>query len=374
MRYTRNVRTTLLFAASFAALLYPRAAHATGSLNVADVSSLQNFGYGSSTIADRRLAYDRLVALTSIQGIVNRTSPELYLVFNQPIDELWLTRLQGAEMGGGLLTGRTVQRLNKAVSQTATVAAQISEVDVAIDSLLKTYSSQLKGLAVWDENVPSTLNAAFTAAGVDDLIVVRFDKDPASLYQKLLAKGFTAKVSLVNADGSSLFVNGITSVPGLTSGLSHKSSGRAKADAYLWASETYLKTKKTNPTEFGMMVDGIWVKDPLYANNGGASPLNLWYVTNHDWLVAERGFPFDFNPLSTTVASDDPGAPAGLDLTVQNEILLNARALAGSEVISIRGFIPWPYKYQTGGNPVDLEWASVKNISPFAAGLDADAY
>lgn len=352
-------------------------------LQIVDVSSLQNFGYGApkagqeaTALAGRRLAYDRLAALTSIQGIVNRAGPNLFIVFSKSLDELWLARLQGEEMGGGVLTGRTLTRVNQSVEPSKPTADIIAEIDKGLDAILEAHKSELNGLAVWDENVPSTLNAAFTAAGAENLIVVRYDKGGDSLYQKLIAKGFAPKVSLVNADGSSLFVNSPAGgiVPGLSNGASHKSSGRAKGDAYLWASETYLKTKKTDPTEFGMMVDGIWVKDPLHAKNGGASPLNLWYVTNRDWLVSHRGFPFDFNPLANTVASDDPGAPAGVDLGVQNELLLIARSLAGSKAISVRGFLPWPYKYQTGGNPVDLEWQSVKNISPYAAGLDADAY
>jgi len=375
-------------AALFSAITAPLALFLSGtakadSLQVVDISSLQNFGYGApkagqeaTAHTERGQAYDRLAALTSIQGIVNRRSPNLFIIFSKPLDELWLTRIQGEEMGGGVLTGRTIDRLNSAVAPTKPTAEIMAEIDKGLDAAIETHKAELKGLAVWDENVPATLNAAFTAAGVEDLIVVRFDKSADSLYQKLIAKGFTPKVSLVKEDGSSLFVNSPAGgmVPGLAGGATHKSSGRAKGDAYLWASETYLKPKKTDPTEFGLMVDGIWVKDPLHAKNGGASPLNLWYVTNRDWLVSHRGFPFDFNPLSTTTASDDPGAPPGADLGVQNELLLIARSLAGNKVISVRGFLPWPYKYQTGGNPVDLEWQSVKNISPYGAGLDADAY
>lgn len=234
----------------------------------------------------------------------------------------------------------------------------------------------IHGLAVWDENVPATVNAAFAAAGAEDLIVVRWDASPTSLYQKLKAQ-FPVVVSLVNTDGSSRFLDkqGGAVVPDTT----RQTSQSAKADAYVWALEKYAKVPgKLSPTELGWMLDGTWIKKPQ-DYNGALSATNQWQLPNHDWLVAKRGLSFDLSPWSDVAATDDPGQPIGTDAAVLNELMTAARAAAGDQVITIRGFFAWQFKYTdlqglpASHHPVMGEWTSVKAVSPFAAGLDADA-
>ena len=320
------------------------------------------FNASLADIGARRAAYDTLVAAACVQGIANRAAPNLYLFYVQDngldTDQLWFTRLQDPVYGGGVVSGRTVETL--------------ATIDLAVDA----YASLIAGLVVWDENVPATVNAAFTAAGADNLVAVRWDASPTSLYARLRAKGLQVSVWLVNQDGTSLFLNGQgnANVPGTT----RQTSQDAKADTYVWSLEKYLKANKLDPTELGYMLDASWVKSPN-DYNGNAQPTSQLQVTNRDWLVARRGLPFDVSPWTDVAPTDDPTQPVGTDPGILREILTNARAQAGTAPIMIRGFFGWQFKYTTleglpaGHEPVMGEWTSVKLVSPFAAGLDADA-
>jgi len=153
----------------------------------------------------------------------------VFLVFDKELDELWLDRIQHAQDGGGILDGRPILRVNKRLEPTAPAASIFAEIDTGIDALLAAYGPSIRGLSAWDENVPATSNAAFTAAGADDLAVVRFDPAKDSLYTHLVGKGFSPEVSLVKPDGSPLFVNAPPGgkVPGLDPSAARATSGRA---------------------------------------------------------------------------------------------------------------------------------------------------
>ena len=354
----------LAAAASLAtALLTVEAARAAEPIRTLDLRSL--YGSAPTDIEARRQAYDTLVAASCVQGIANRKAPNLYLYYTLSVidgsidtDQLWWDRLKDPAIGGDILAWRQVEAA--------------ADVEAAITA----YAPLIHGLAVWDEKVPATVNAAFTAAGAEDLIVVRWDASPTSLYQKLKAQ-FPVVVSLVDADGSSRFLDkqGNASVPDTT----RQTSQSAKADAYVWALEKYAKVAgKLSPTEMGWMLDGTWIEKPQ-DYSGAMSATNQWQLPNHDWLIAKRGFPFDLSPWSDVAATDDPGQPIGTDAAVLQELMTAARASAGNEVITIRGFFGWQFKYTNleglpaDHHPVMGEWTSVRAVSPFAAGLDADA-
>lgn len=343
-------------------LLSVSASGAAEPVRVLDLRPL--FGAAPSSIEERRQAYDTLVAATCLQGLANRSAPNLYLHYVTSVvdgaidtDQLWLDRLADPKVGGGILDGRPLVNL------------------ASLDEALQAYESSIKGLVVWDENVPATVNAAFAAAGAEDLIAVRWDASAGSLYQTLKAK-WPVVVSLVNDDGSSRFLDGQGSamVPDTT----RQTSQSAKADAYVWALERYLKPGKLDATEFGWMIDARWILDPK-DYNGNANATHQLQITNRDWLVAKRGLPFDLSPWSDVAATDDPGQPVGTDPAILKELMAAARAHAGSEVITIRGFFAWQFKYTTlqglpaGHEPVQGEWTGVKVVSPWAVGLDADA-
>ena len=348
--------------ASVLALTVTASAATAQPVNTLDLRSLFNQAPASSVA--RRTVYDTLVAATCLQGIVNRDGPNLYLFHVLSVvdgsidtDQLWFDRLSDPVVGAGILDGRPIEPL--------------ADLETAID----TWASHIQGLVVWDENVPATVNAAFAAAGADDLIAVRWDAGPSSLYQKLRLK-FPVKVWLVNQNGSSRFLDnqGGASVPDT----SRQTSQSAKADAYVWALENYLKPGRLSPTEFGWMLDARWISDPN-DYNGNPTATNQWQIPNRDFLVARRGMPFDLSPWDDVAATDDPGQPVGTDPAVLRELMAAGRAAAGDEVITIRGFFGWQFKYTTlqglpaGHEPVMGEWTGVRLVSPYAAGLDADA-
>jgi hypothetical protein len=348
-------------------------ADAAEPVRVLDVTQL--FNASPTDKAQRRSHHDTLVALACLQGLANRTAPRFYLVYSEQtvplgpagspirIDRLWLERMQDANEGAGVLAGRAIVPL------------------VGFSAAVDSYGSHASGLAVWDENVPATLNGAFAAAAAEGLVVARWDASPDSVLAQLSKKGLQPKVWLVNQDGSSLFVAG--KAGSLIPGTTRPSSQSAKADVYLWVLEKYLKTGLLDPTEFGYMVDGQWIGDPLDHNANKPAPTNVLALVNHDWQVARRGLPFDLSPWPGAQPTDDPGQPPGTDRAVVRELMQTARSLAGQAPIVVRGFYPWPFKYSvaTGlpnsppyDNPVKGENESTKMISAYAAGLDADPW
>ncbi len=189
-----------------------------------------------------------------------------------------------------------------------------------MDAAVDTYAPLVSGLAVWDPKVPATVNAAFAAAGAEDLLVVAYSGDPASWYQKLTSK-FDAKVSLVSPRVSPCFW---TTRAAPTSGTSRQTSQSGKADAYVWVLENYLKPGKLNPLELGFMLDGFWVTDPK-DYKGNPQPTSQLQISNRDFLVARRGMPFDLSPWSDVAATDAPGQPPGTDPAILKEIVAAAR-------------------------------------------------
>jgi hypothetical protein len=337
-----------------------------GPIHTLDLRSLADDS--PATTAERGALYDTLVAATSIQGLANRDAPNVYLLFTNTgtpydvdVDQMWLDRIRtDPAIGRGVLGARAIVALDD------------------VDALIDAYAPLVNGLVVWDENVPATVNAAFAAAGAEDLLPVRWDASPDSLYAKLLAKGFVVKEWLVNQDGSPMFTNGAAVVPGTA----RTSSGYAKDDVYLWVVEKLQKTQKLDPTEFGSMLDAVWVKNP---NDHKNAPLAAKFllVTNRDLLVAKRGFPFDLSPHKDVGATDVPGQKPGTDPAIVEELLLRARVQAsGDDAIIVRGYVPWEMKYTTKQglptlendpySPVHTEWKQAQLFSPFAAGMDAD--
>ena len=329
-----------------------------------DLTSL--FDASPPDLAGRRAAYDTLVAAACLQGIANRSGPNLFVHYVTSVvdgsidtDQLWFDRLSDPAVGAHLLDGRANETLG------------------SLDDAVADYAPLVTGLAVWDENVPATVNAAFVAAGAEDLVAVRWDASPDSLFAKLSAT-LPVKVWLVNPDGSSKFLDGrgTANVPDTN----RQTSQSAKADVYVWVVEKYVKPvpTKLDPTEYGFMLDGRWVTNPN-DYNGNPSATNQLQISNRDWLVMKRGVPFDLSPWSDVAATDAPGQPPGTDAAIMRELISGGRAQAGNRPITIRGFFGWQFKYTTleglppGHEPVMGEWTSVKLVSPYAAGLDADA-
>ncbi|MEM7347710.1 MAG: GxGYxYP domain-containing protein, partial [Chloroflexota bacterium] len=109
--------------------------------------------------------YDTLIFLTTLQGIVNRGAPRLYLNHDHQrletpgVDAFWLEQYQMADQPYGWL-------------------AETDVIELAdLEELLTIFADDVEGLVVWDPAVPATLNVATTIAGIEDLAVLRADSD-----------------------------------------------------------------------------------------------------------------------------------------------------------------------------------------------------
>jgi len=118
-------------------------------------------------------AYDQMQLVAALQGIVNREAPRLYVNFSGPNsfydgypDEYWLAQLQGP---GAMLAGQ----------------AMVPVAD--LDSLIRMFRPFLRGSVIWDPKVWSTANVATTVAGVEDVVPIRYDPSPGSLYSRYVA-------------------------------------------------------------------------------------------------------------------------------------------------------------------------------------------
>jgi len=100
--------------------------------------------------------YAEQALATSLQGLLNRESPRLFMRWNdasRPYDKAWMDYLPGKFD----FTWQTIDSL---------------------DPLLEEAQTRAKGVVVWDADVPDTLNVAFTIAGLDDALVVTRDLLP----------------------------------------------------------------------------------------------------------------------------------------------------------------------------------------------------
>ncbi len=234
-------------------------------------------------------AFDEAVAVTSMQGIINRDAPKLYvLAYSQSPQwpQYWLSKFT---TGQRWLAGRKQTTLPDfaAVAQLAT-------------------EHGMQGSVVWDENVPATLNVALTAAGVENLAV--FSSGFVNTYSNLVPlrrdlRGQFTGVSGVNYNG-----------------VAFPTTGSAKNDAYLWAIHLYLNTGRVSPFR------AFRSNDAFDDRPRG----RLEYATTCDWAVKNRAFVFDLSPWGDVASLDEPNAPIGRDLETHRLILQGLRNLAGS--------------------------------------------
>lgn len=140
---------------------------------------------------------------------------------------------------------------------------EILYVYTNIEQLVKAYRKFIKGAVVYDPKVASTSNVASSVAGIENLIAVRYDTRPGSLYTRLVLKGprLSVSVGLVRKNGESIFVG-----KGTIPGTSRASTGSVKDNPYIWFIDNYMKKGKCN-TEYGAYyIDQKWRDKPTAAN------------------------------------------------------------------------------------------------------------
>lgn len=328
--------------------------------------------------AARRRIWDETHFVTSVQGIVNRNRPRLYVYLvggnTGSTDHFWMDRLRER---GEWLADWTLQPLPD------------------LKALVRAFRRDINGLVVYDPRVPATSNVASTVAGVEGLACVRYDPSSTSLYRWLTdapeGPKLPVKVRLLNPDGSPLFT-GRGALPGSAT----PSSGSAKCDAYLWAKERYLDTGRCDASKMAYYLDAYWIDHPE-----GYIPNHT--LSNHDYYISHKAFFFDLLPWDDETPVDDRSQPLGADAKTLCALLRSAwNRSRGKTIISVGGFVPWAWKYTdfhntraTTGRPsrqppkkapesgsegaggshggVPTEWRYAEILSCFNACMDADA-
>ena len=327
-------------------MILPAAAPPT--LAVLDLRPLKTGA--EATLASRRRAWDVLHAAAALQGLANRDHPRLYALLvgdDARTDRYWLDRLNATWTKGW-------------------AAPRLDSLDAAVAR----FRGSLKGAVVWDERVPATANVATTVAGVENLLPLRYDPAPDSLYTRLTQSPAGPRLPirrrLLAPDGGPMFT-GRGTIPGTTLA----SSGSAKCDAYLWAAERYLRPGRCAPGFMGYYPDAAWIGTPRTV------PLERTLLENHDFIVAKKAFAFDLGPWDDEAPDDDPAQPVGADARTLRTILRKVYDLAGGGFTHVAGFTPWDQKYtdftgrKHGG--VESEWRYAEILSCFNAYMDADA-
>jgi hypothetical protein len=283
----------------------------------------------SKTYEELLRDYDLLLFVSTLQGIVNRGQPRLYVYHATGIDDYWLQMFR-------------------------TPGEWLFDYDVVpladLDALLATFGGEVTGTVVWDDRVPATLNVATTIAGVENTPVVRRG---SALYDQI------TKVMPVRTDLSGRFAS--------------------KAEAYRWAVQQYVQTGLTNPRLLAYIEDG-W---PAVLFQRQTQPGGALSTVARDYIVQNRGFAFDLSVWADEAPVDEPNQPLGQDRAVFEEILLAARARAGQQMIAMWGIIPWWQKYSNspggGGShaPTDGEWEVVwlaSSYGVYSTGTLGDVY
>ncbi len=275
--------------------------------------------------------YDEAMVVACLQGIINRDSPEVYLLpssINRP--DYWF------------LTPTDIPRTEYWLDIMTSDNRWLSDYDIAsfsdIDVLYTLAEGKVKGAVIWDKNVPATFNVATTIAGVEDAIVLSPDN----------AENYIQKWNLpLLKDLRGMFTGEVT--------------GSKKNDAYRWAIDNYLKTGRCSTQQVCLYEDTFWTRD------SGVDR----YVVVRDWAIMNRSFVYDLSPWGDEAPLDDPNQPIGTDLETYkfmlNEISKNS---GGREMTEIAGFFSFSKYSNIAPNksihePVATEWESVYLMSPY---------
>ena len=274
--------------------------------------------------------YEYAHLLGALSGIVNRNAPRLFTIYSDS-DLRWQSYM---------------------ISINWPENANYTSVQSVVD-LVRYFSNDINGVALYDPKVPATSNLASTASGVFNLVPICYRTDPTSLYSQLVASGPQLRV---NMSFVNMFTGNVT--------------GSAKADAYLWAAQYFLDSKLADSTYLGYYIDKWWSQ----AAKAPSSPFENLAI-NHDWIVKNRGFIFDLSPWDDEAPIDDPQQRIGTDYNALITILRKAyQQHNGTKFSTVSGFVPWLFKYVDAKHAgVPSEWRMAHVMSAFNIIVDADA-
>lgn len=263
-------------------------------------------------------SYDEAMAVACLQGIVNRKSPELYVLSRKNTrPQYWFDILS---KDGRWLQGREAKPL------------------ADLSALVQLAGKRLKGAVIWDPAAPASANVATTIAGVEDGVVL----SPA--YANRFLKQWQLPV-LANLCGR----------------FTGAETGSKKNDAYRWAIREFLAKGKCSSHLLCLF------EDSFTARARG----DIGYVLTRDWAVKNRAFVFDLSPWGDEKPQDDPDQRLGLDLETYKLMLAETlRHSAGKQMTELTGFFAFS-KYanmpdhKSAHEPVPTEWESVWLMSPY---------
>lgn len=262
-------------------------------------------------------AYDEAIAASTLQGVINRAGPEVYLTSHR--DKRPAYWLDLFSHGGRWLEGREERALPD------------------LEALVRLAGPRLRGAVIWDPAVPATVNVATTAAGVLDGVVL----SPA-LAERLKPSGLKVLLDLRGRFTGS-------------------ETGSAKNDAYRWAVREYLQKGLCSAHRLCLFEDAF----------GARARGDVGYALTRDWAVFNRSFVFDLSPWDDEVPGDDPGQRLGLDHETYRMILeATRRNSAGRQATELTGFFVFNKYSNVPGHasahePVPTEWETVWLITPY---------
>ena len=320
-----KIRTVEMWSVTPAAILDPDK-DAQRLMGTTETEIVENFkenalyyfdmnAYYRDVMSTSEYFYDMSNLLFTLQGLVNREKVRIWMNYStNESDPYWLEQFTKE---GGWLADREVITVQEPIT------------------LLTLFQDVFTGFVAWDNEVPATSNVAATICGVENRLPVRYRNQKGSIFHYL-------QQQFPDKDVKSL--EGMFTGKGKIPDIGIESSGSAKNDAYLWAMEKYLNPGLTNKTLLAYHVDAYTDRENngqmyYYDNTGGA--FDNRQLSNKDYYIANKAFFFDLDTAGTVVASDDPGAPAGIDRVTLEKILRKQNELAGTEIITIGGFWPW---------------------------------
>jgi hypothetical protein len=327
-------------------------------------------------ITDTRERGDVVYSIVSLQGIVNREHPRLYLLTTLALFELETHGYPGIyngphpEMRPTNLDAFWLKEFEK--------KGYLSSVRKTDDlaEVIKIFHKDIQGLVLWELKVPATVNAALIAAGCDSLLPVSADLGKGRL-RAWLSKQFPdlpVKMDLTNR------FNGRAPIR-LDDGRTLPNTGSAKNDVYRFAIQTWLKTGRTDPSYFWHDCDAIMLGSmrtpycpPIYGKLGNQAEFQHNGMFNGDYWISHRAFVFDLMPWGTCAPDDEPTQPVGKDLATWNEMLDIAYQKRKGEFGIVGGFVPWWIKYRNKGEGnVAGEWDSISLSTSYNMVYDSDA-
>ncbi len=302
--------------------------------------------------------YDVINLVSTLQGLVNRDKPQLYILYvqeglsrhNLNVDRYWLEKLRSP--GRYLADYRLVH---------------IS----TLENLLELFRDYFTAVVLWDPNVPATGNVALTIAGADGYLPVRRDTSPDSLYTQIVAGG-------PQLPPRENFTNRFDAV-GKVPNTNLDTTRTKKGDAYLWAKTLYLENGMCAPNHFAYFLDPYdW--DPR-VDGYQYRDLQECLIVNHDFYVSKKSFFMDLGPWWDEVPTDIEGGPIfrGIDRVVLFDILQSAQqnTVGGEPILKFGGFVPWWIKYSKAAGGIhsvsDTAERYTAIISAYNGIIDADS-